>query len=245
LARKLAQAGYTLILNARNVKDLVAAKNSLPSAAAVFVLAADVSRKSFAPALAKLMRKEKLSHLDIVVHSAAVNHMGTIRETRPENAELTFQVNSYSVITLAQATRIYLERATRPRFILVSSLMQYFAMPGRSIYAASKAAAEQFAGAWARELKAESSPIQVKIFRPAGIETGFHSNTRTDGISARSDISRMNAEQVAEYLFRFAHSGGAVMAPGFMNKVVAFVARHFPSLTAYLVGRRFRRRLPG
>jgi short-subunit dehydrogenase len=241
LAQKLSAAGYTIILNARTAKDLEAAHKQMPQPAVA--LAADASDAKFAIALQKLMLREKFSHLDLVVHSAAINHMGTIKDTKPENAAATFQANAFSVISLAQATRSHLEKADDPRFVLVSSLMQYFSMPGRSVYAASKAAAEQFAGAWAHELKAEGSRIRVKIFRPAGIQTGFHANTKTDGLAPRSEVSRMSADDVAGHLERFIDSGAAAAAPGAMNKAVAFVARHFPGLTNYLVQRRYRRKL--
>lgn len=242
ISKKLNAQNYFIILAARNLNDLKAAKRKLPNEKHSAVLAADVSQKNFGAALAQLLKKENISHLDLVIHSAGINHMGTIQETKPENAEATFRVNAYSVIRLAHATRALLEKGFRPRFILVSSLMQYFAMPGRSVYAASKATAEQFTGAWGHELKAEGSPVRVQIFRPAGIETGFHANTVTDGESPRSDISRMSADSVAEHLYAFIRSNRYETGPGLMNKVVAFVGRHFPAFTRYLVARRYRLR---
>lgn len=239
LAKILSGKGYFVILNARDANGLEAARQGLPFPAAAGILAADVSGKTFAVELQKVMRRCNLTRLDLVVHAAAVNHMGKIQDTRAENAEATFRVNAYSVLHLGQATRAYLEQGDNPQFVLVSSLMKYFAMPGRSIYAASKAAAEQFAGAWAHELNAEKSPVRVKIFRPAGIETGFHSNTKTDGMTPRSDVSRMSAEESAQYLFRFIQSNRREMAPGVMNKIVSFVARHFSGLTRALVARRY------
>lgn len=239
LARILSRQGYFILLNARDAKNLEVARKGLPFPAAAGVLAADVSGKTFAAELQKVMHRCNLTRLDLVVHAAAVNHMGKIQDTKAENAEATFRVNAYSVLYLAQATRAYLEQGYNPQFVLVSSLMKYFAMPGRSIYAASKAAAEQFAGAWAHELRAEKSPIRVKIFRPAGIETGFHSNTKTDGMTPRSDVSRMSAEESAQCLLRLIQSGRREMAPGLMNKIVSFVARHFAGLTRFLVARRY------
>ena len=240
LARKLAEANYIVVLNARNRDDLEAARRQIANAV---TLAADVSAPNFGAALDKAMQKHKLARLDLVVHAAAINHMGTIRETKLSNAEATLRVNALSVISLAQATRSYLEKGISPRFTLVSSLMKYFAMPGRSTYAVSKAAAEQFAVAWGHELSAEGSPIRVQIFRPAGIETGFHGNTHTDGLSPRSDVSRMSADRAADYLFRLVQSTAAEAAPGAMNKVVAFFARHFRGITAALLQRRYRRNL--
>jgi short-subunit dehydrogenase len=241
VAKALSARGYSVILGARNRSHLEKARKALPKPAQAVVLAADVAHKGFAAGLQKVMRQNGMKHLDVVVHAAAVNHMGTVAETKPENAELTFQVNAYSVISLAQATEPYLEAAVHPRFVLVSSLMQYFAMPGRSVYAASKAAAERFAVAWGHELAATGSRIKVQVFRPAGINTGFHGNTKTDGLSPRSDVSRMGADESARYLLRLMDSGAAESAPGIMNKVVAFTARHFPRLTRYLVDRRYRR----
>lgn len=240
VARGLSAAGYYVILNARTRKDLEAALGQINGPGAILV--ADAADAQFAASLGRIMQKEKLPCLDLVVHSAAINHMGTIAETRPENAEATLRANALSVISLAQSVRAPLEKAAQPRFVFVSSLMKYFAMPGRSVYAASKAAGEQITLAWAHELAAEKSPIRVQIFRPAGINTGFHGNTRTDGISPRSDVSRMDADTAAGYLLRLIQSGKTAVAPGVMNKVVAFVAQYFPQLSAWLVRRRYLRR---
>lgn len=240
IARKLCASGYFVILNARTAKDLASAREKLPTGSTV-PLVADISAMGFATALQRVMKKAGLPRLDLVIHNAGINHMGTIMATRLANAEATFHVNSFSLIGLAQATKAWLELGNEPRFVLVSSLMQYFAMPGRSVYAASKAAAERFALAWASELKVEKSHIRVQIFRPAGIETGFHAATKTDGVSPRSEVSRMSAEQSATHLFRLVHSRKHELAPGIMNRLVAFVARHFPRLAQALSERRYRR----
>lgn len=240
IAKRLCASGYFVILNARTERDLVAAQAKLPKGGTL-TLAADIGAKNFAAVLQNALKKAKISHLDLVIHNAGINHMGTIMATRAENAEATFRVNACSVIGLAQATKDLLEQGSDPRFVLVSSLMQYFAMPGRSVYATSKAVAERLSLAWASELKAENSPIRVQIFRPAGIETGFHGATKTDGLSPRSDVSRMSAETSAGHLWRLVNSNKSELAPGLMNRLVAFVARHFPRLTQFLSERRYRR----
>ncbi|MBV6493424.1 MAG: hypothetical protein LDLANPLL_01443 [Turneriella sp.] len=231
LAKKLNRLGYTTILNARNLSALKEAQKQLEFPENSFVFAYDVSSPLLESAWKKWAIKNNIPKLDAVVHSAGINHIGCVVDIRLKNAETTFRVNAFSIFTLAQATRGYLEKSDKPRFVLVSSLMQYFAMPNRSVYAASKSAAEIFAGAWRTELKKEKSHIRVQIFRPAGIETRFHENTKTDGKSARSNVSRMSAEKSADYLFKLLHSNCQEMAPGFMNKVAAFMARHFPKIT--------------
>jgi uncharacterized protein len=244
-ARKLFNDGAYVILNARNSKKLEALRDKLGKDARFrsSVLIADVGDATFNAKLKSFMKKMRLSHLDVVIHSAAINHMGTTREVNFENAENTLRTNSLSVINLAQATEPFLAQSSGPRFVLVSSLMKYFAMPGRSVYAASKAAAEQFAEAWSHELRAAGSKIRVQIFRPAGIETAFHENTPTDGDAPRSDVSRMQPETVADHLVRFISSRKSQLAPGFMNRVAAFIARHFTWITRVLVQRRYRKSL--
>ncbi len=245
MARILAARGDFVILNGRDTARLNAAQRALGAGAtgrsAIFV--ADVAEPGYAQKLAKILQEQQLTRLDYVIHNAGINHMGSIVETKPANAEQTFHINACSVINLIKATEPYLSKADQPRFVLVSSLMKYFPMPGRSVYAASKAAAEQFAQAWQLELKAKQSPIRVQIFRPAGIETDFHHNTPTDGSAPRSDISRMSAEKVAVYLADFLTSPRSELAPGFMNKLVAFVARHFPRITQGILLRRYKKHM--
>ncbi len=230
IARALVANGYTVVLNGRDTRRLAAAAR-LFQPGQILPLAGDCALPIFGSKLEKVLKINGIAKLDLVVHNAGINHMGTIAATRLSNAAETLRVNSLSVISLAQATRHLLERAKAPRFVLVSSLMQYFAMPGRSVYAASKAASEMLLGAWRLELEAEKSPIRVQILRPAGIETGFHANTETDGESPKSEVSRMAPEQVAAELLILLGSNRRERAPGIMNKVVAFVARHLPAFT--------------
>ncbi len=237
IAHELGNAGYAVILNGRDMRRLkdVSAQFSTP----VALLKADVAEPGFGHALMQLARQMKINHIDVVVHNAGINHIGRIAEIKPINAERTFHTNTFSLIHVAQATEAWLAAANEPRFVLVSSLMQHFAMPGRSVYAASKAAAEMFARAWAQELKAQKNPIKIQIFRPAGIETNFHDNTPTDGTGPKSNISRMKPEQVARYVMMLIRSRRSELAPGLTNRLVAFVARHFPAVADYIAFRRY------
>lgn len=237
IARELGTAGYAIILNGRDIRLLEAVRAQFATPAAV--LLADVAEPGFGRRLVGLARQLKINHIDVVVHNAGINHMGRIAEIQPANAERTFHTNTFSLIHVAQGTEAWLAAAREPRFVFVSSLMQHFAMPGRSVYAASKAAAEMFARAWAQELKAQKSRIRVQIFRPAGIETNFHHNTPTDGAGPRSNVSRMPPEKVARYVMKLIRSKRSELAPGFGNRVVAFVARHFPALADFLSYRRY------
>ena len=243
VAKILAAQGDFIVLNGRDAKRLKSAHLALDAAATEHseIFAADVAEPGYAQKLAKLLQKRQITRLDCVIHNAGINHMGSITETKPANAEQTFHVNACSVINLIKATEPYLSKSADPRFVLVSSLMKYFPMPGRSVYAASKAAAEMFARAWAQELKAQKSRIRVQIFRPAGIETNFHHNTPTDGAGPRSNVSRMPPEKVARYVMKLIRSKRSELAPGFGNRLVAFVARHLPALADYIAFRRYSR----
>jgi short-subunit dehydrogenase len=237
IARALGSEGYAVILNGRDRRRLEAARAQI--AAPTALLLADVAEPGFGRKLLRLARQLNIQHIDVVVHNAGINHMGRIAEIQPVNAERTFQTNTFSLIHVAQGTEAWLAAAKEPRFVFISSLMQHFAMPGRSVYAASKAAAEMFARAWAQELKSQKSPIRVQIFRPAGIETNFHENTPTDGTGPRSNISRMPPEQVARHVMKLIRSRRSELAPGFGNRVVGLIARHFPRLADYLAYRRY------
>lgn len=239
IAVELSRAGYAVIVNGRDLKRLEAARQLIGEKSAVFL--ADVADAGFGRKLFGLAKQLKLNHIDVVVHNAGINHMGRIAEIKAANAERTFHTNTFSLIQVAQGTEAWLAAAKAPHFVLVSSLMQHFAMPGRSVYAASKAAAEMFARAWAQELKAQKSPIRVQIFRPAGIETNFHHNTPTDGTGPRSEVSRMSPEKVARYVMKLIRSKRSELAPGIGNRVVGFVARHFPALADYLAYKRYKR----
>lgn len=238
VARALLRKNWQVIINGRDGKRLELAQRELGGRAET--LKADVADESFARALLKYLAEKKISALDLVVHSAGTNHMGTIEKTKLQNARQAFAANALSVINITQATKPFLELGKNPQFIYVSTLMKYFAMPNRAIYAASKAAGEQIAEAWGIELRGAGSPIRVKIFRPAGIDTGFHGNTPTDGEAPRSNVSRMSAEKAAAHLHKLVDSTAYESAPGFANKLMAFGARHFPGIARRLLLKRAR-----
>lgn len=243
IASALVAKHYLVILNGRDAKRLTAAAR-LFQTGQVLLVGGDCASPAFGAKLQNALRIARIGHLDLVVHNAGINHMGSVEVTKLVNAAETLRVNSLSVINLAHATRLFLEKGEQPRFVFISSLMQYFAMPGRSLYAASKAAAEIILGAWQLELKAEQSPIRVQILRPAGIETGFHENTKTDGKSPKSEVSRMQPEQIAVELLNLIESTRREDAPGFMNKFAAFVARHLPALARRQMLKRYLKHRP-
>lgn len=237
IAEKLASAGYTVILNGRSRARVRDAQKKLQGDS--FGFHADISTVEFANAWKKFAQKTKLTHLDAVIHNAGINHIGSVAKTQSLNVVRTFDTNTFSIYRIAQATQPFLEKSDNPHFVYVSSLMQHFAVPQRSVYAASKRAAEIILRTWVRELAKEKSRIRVQILRPAGIETGFHENTATDGTSKHSTLSRMSAEKIATYAVALLSSKKRSSAPGFVNALAGFIGQHFERLADYLASRRY------
>ncbi len=237
IAEKLASAGYIVILNGRSQARVRDAQKRLKGES--FGFHADVSAVGFTNSWKKFSQKIKLNRLDVVIHNAGINHIGSIARTQPLNVVRTFDTNTFSIYRVAQATQPFLENSDDPHFVYVSSLMQHFAVPQRSVYAASKRAAEIILRTWIRELAKEKSRIRVQILRPAGIETGFHENTATDGTSKHSTLSRMSAEKIATYAVKLLNSKKRSSAPGFVNALAGFIGQHFERLADYLASRRY------
>lgn len=243
LAQKLSNEGVRIILLGRNVQALKTAQRSLkPSLFGEHVLiAVDLQKADLAVRIQRELKKKKIRHIDWIFHSAGINHNGQIKQTRFEHLRRVFEVNVFALVPLAQVILPFLENSKRPHFILVSSLMSKVAMPGRGAYAASKIAVEYLFESLDLESKTEHFKTRFQILRPASFLTQFHENGFNDGKSPRSNISTMSVSRMADEAILLAQSNKRIRAPGKLNRLIAYIARHFPRLMRLILWSRYRK----
>jgi NAD(P)-dependent dehydrogenase (short-subunit alcohol dehydrogenase family) len=105
---------------------------------------------------------------DAVVHAAGVLRPGTLGELRHADTELMWRLHVDAAIRLADALLPRMAEAGRGRMVLIGSRVSS-GMPGRSQYAASKAALVALARSWAAEVVARG--VTVNVVSPAATET--------------------------------------------------------------------------
>ncbi|CAB3735464.1 SDR family NAD(P)-dependent oxidoreductase [Achromobacter piechaudii] len=110
------------------------------------------------------------AQVDALVHAAGILRVGPLAQLDPLDGERMWKLHVDVAVRLAQV--LAPEMATRGagRVVLVGSRVAQ-GMPGRSQYAASKAALVALARSWAAELAPQG--VTVNVVSPAATQTGM------------------------------------------------------------------------
>lgn len=105
-----------------------------------------------------------------LVHAAGVLRTGSLGTLDSADADLMWQLHARAAIRLADELMPRMAEARRGRVVLVGSRVGQ-GMPGRSLYAASKAALVALARSWASEVVARG--VTVNLVSPAATDTAM------------------------------------------------------------------------
>jgi NAD(P)-dependent dehydrogenase (short-subunit alcohol dehydrogenase family) len=169
LARELARRGWTLLIDARGAKALVAAHAELSGETHVIALGGDVTDAAHRDGLAAAARE--LGGLDAVINNAStlgVSPLPSLLDYPIDALEAVFRANVLAPLALLQAVRDQLKPGAR--IINVTSDAGVEAYPGWGGYGASKAALEQLSNV----LAAERPDLRVYWVDPGDMRTQMH-----------------------------------------------------------------------
>jgi NAD(P)-dependent dehydrogenase (short-subunit alcohol dehydrogenase family) len=181
VALGLAASGWRVFAGVRKPADA----RSLQAAAdgALVPLQMDVAQPdSVSRGIAELTASTG-GELHGLINNAGIYLGGPLELMQPEEIDLTFAVNVTGLLSVTRAC-LPLLRAARGRIINVSSISGLIALPGASVYAASKHAVEAITDA----LRVELHPFGIKVIavEPGGIKTPLW------GKGARRDAAMSN-----------------------------------------------------
>lgn len=133
--------------------------------------------------------------LDVLVNNAGLGLLGPLAETRDEDLEAVFAVNTLGLIALTREALPHLIRS-RGNVVNVSTVLASGVMAGASVYSASKAAVEQFT----RALAVEVGPLGVRVnaVAPGATVTDMAADLLSDdatreGLIGRTPLGRIGA----------------------------------------------------
>ena len=140
IAAALADAGASIVLNARDEVALGAAASELAAAGAnVKAVAFDVtSRDSVNDAISHI--EDQIGPIDILVNNAGMQFRSTLEAFPPEKFDQIITTNVTSVFNVGQAVARHMISRRQGKIINICSLMSELARPSIAPYAASKAA---------------------------------------------------------------------------------------------------------
>lgn len=211
-AQKFAEAGYTLLLNARSVDKLQALKLELESkyGVEVVLLPFDVrDREAAAVALKSL--PEQYQSIDILVNNAGLA-LGVDKEYEgvEENYDTMIDTNITALLMITRLVVPGMVARGNGHIINIGSVAGDAAYPGGSVYCATKAAVKVLSDGLRMDLI--NTPLRVTNVKPGLVETNF-SVTRFAGDKERADkvyqgIKPLTGEDIAEVVY-FAASAPA------------------------------------
>lgn len=163
-ARRLAERGYDLVLNARREGPL----RELAGELGGNVVAGDCADEVVARRVA-----EAAGVVDVIVHSVGVLQPRMFREQTPDEFDAVMRTNLRSAYVLVRACLTGLRPGSR--IVLVSSIAPKAAMRETSAYAAAKGGMNALAGVLSRELGEEG--VNVHLVSPGPVDTGMLADT--------------------------------------------------------------------
>ena len=174
IAKHLAAAGASVAVNYASSKagaDKVVAE-IIAAGGKAFAVGGDVSK---AEDITRLVAETKAAfggRLDILVNNAGVYEFAPLEAVTPELFHRQFNINVLGLLLVTQAA-LPLFPATGGSVINISSIVAKNAIPGSSVYSATKAAVDSITRVLSAELGAKK--IRVNSINPGMVETeGVH-----------------------------------------------------------------------
>lgn len=218
LAKLLAENGYSLVLVARNEKNLneVAAElTQLNSNIHTHVIVADLFEKEAAQKV-----YDKTTELgivvDILVNDAGQGEWGRFIKTDLEREIDLVQLN---IISLLSLTKFYVREMVargNGKILQLASSVSKAPSPYLSVYAATKAFVLSFTEALAEELK--ETGVSITALQPDATDTDFFHKAKAENTVIYKEQDLYSPAEVAHAGYEALMNGDLTVAPGAMNK---------------------------
>ncbi len=204
-ARAFAEYPVKLALLARSEQHIKALADELSQKPDVEALAipADVAKPDDIRRAVAQARKA-FGPIDILVNNAGVGMSSPVGETDYEKGHQLFEINYWGAIRMTEAVLPEMRQRRDGLIINISSIVGRRAMPGISVYCASKFALNAFSESIRVELKKDN--VRVVSFYPGVTTTNFGDNLLTgpNTIEGKGRAKVTSAEDVGRAIVRAA-----------------------------------------
>ncbi|KAK3329976.1 hypothetical protein B0H66DRAFT_542480 [Apodospora peruviana] len=142
----------------------------------------------------------QFGHIDVVMPNAGTMSMLDLEHVTPESYDTHFNLNTKGPLFLVQKSVPYMPPGSRVIFVSTGVTSLSSVMPGYLLYAATKAAVEQFTRVLSKDLGRKGISVNCVAPGPCGTELFYRGKTQEvlDMISNQSPFRRVGTpEEVA------------------------------------------------
>lgn len=218
LATQLANAGFNLIINARNAGKLKLVAEDLKSKYNIQlkIVDGDVSEQS---GIEKIIHASQNLDVGLLINNAGYGTSGLFVNSSIHVEKNMLRVNCEAVLLLTHYFSQRFKQQQRGGIIFLSSLVAFQGVPYAANYAATKAYIQSFAEALSAELKPYH--IDVLVAAPGPVDSGFgeRANMKMNGALSPSQIS-------VPILSALGKQRNVI--PGLLSKVLVYSLRTVP-----------------
>lgn len=225
-AKLAARHGRDMILTARSRDKLEALAEDLRAdGVEVVVIPADLNIVAEAERLWTQATDGR--QIDFLINNAGLGRNGPFEESDAWERELsTITVNVLSLTRLMKLALPHMKAAGAGRILNVASAAGFLPGPNMAVYHATKAYVLHLSEAVAHELR--GSRVTVSALCPGATQTNFFADADMGAMRLLKLAPPARAYDVAVAGWQGALGGRAVIVPGFINKVFAFLPRMIP-----------------
>ena len=204
----------------------------------VRTVAADITKPEDRAAMVEAATKH-FGGLDVLINNAGIGATGHFMDSEPEVLRQIFETNFFG---LTETTRVFLpllKQGRTPAIVNISSVIGKRALPGRSLYSASKFAVAGFSESIRAELAKDG--IDVLVVSPGLTQTNFSKNMLEQKARMQMDHMRgMTSEQVAVATLKAIERGTLETTLTFKGKLLVLVNRFAPWVIDFFAKKKVR-----
>ncbi|MBY0480423.1 MAG: SDR family oxidoreductase [Chitinophagaceae bacterium] len=221
MAEILAAKKQNLLLVARTAGLLESLANSLKQQYGIDVdwFAVDLTEPGASVKILQWCTENEYS-VDILINNAGYGLSGSFDSFSAKEQTDMMQVNMNVLVELCALFLPELKKAPAAHILNIASTASYQAVPGLSLYAASKSFVRYFSRGLRHELK--HTGVRVTTVCPGGTNTDFaeRANLASKARKAGEKVN-MSSEAVAKIAINAMYAGKAEVITGFINKLGA------------------------
>lgn len=200
LAEELSQRGAKIILSGRDEEVLNKVGSRINKSKTVVF---DISN----PEILKEKVDEAISafgHIDIIIHNAGVAQNSMAIDTFSDVENQILQIDYLSPVSITKYLLPHFIERKSGHIIVISGLLAFINLPGRSTYAAAKAALMGYFGCLRAEVK--SMNINVSVIVPGSLSTNLVNKALTNDGSITKTTREASGYPLREASLKIAKS---------------------------------------